>query len=233
MRTVAFSLMVVTIILSGCARLPVWKDVPFTPENILASLEMSQGSFQRYSARGTLELHTDTGSVSLDCRWEILLPDTIRIQLYGPLGLRLGDLWVRGEKVDIMNYWMDLRETLSLHSIVKRFPGMVAVSSVKELYPFPMMSRHMLPTIDLEDSKPELGVLVFADSTGQQYFQLDRKHVVVTRESFQKSSQDSLLIKEYKSYRRVGKGWLPSRIRYSNGHSQQWMEVFFPTMKVR
>jgi hypothetical protein len=219
--------------LSGCARLPVWKEVPFTPETILASLEMSQGSFQRYSARGTLQLHTDTASVVLDCRWEIRLPDTIRIQLYGPMGLRLGDLWVRGEKVEIMNYWMDLRETLSLNSIVKRFPGMVEVSSVKELYPFPMVSRRLLSTIDLENSQPELGTLVFEDSTGQHHFQLDRKHVIITRESFQKSPQDSLLIKEYKSYRRVGKSWLPSRIRYSNGQSQHWMEVFFPTIKVR
>jgi hypothetical protein len=194
---------------------------------------MNQGLFQRYSAIGTLQFHSDTGSISLDCRWEIWLPDTIRIQLYGPLGLRLGDVWVRGEKVEILNYWMDFRESLTLSSLVMRFPGMVALSSVKELCPFPSILRRDLPTIDLGHSKPEQGILVFGDTLNQHLLQLDSKYLIVTRESFYKSSQNPVLEKAYHSYRRIGHSWLPSRIRFSDGHSDRWMEVVFQSIRIQ
>ena len=147
--------------LAGCARLPIREDIPSTPSSILASLEAQHGSFHRYIATGLMTFHDDSGSISLECRWEIRLPDTIRIRVYGPLGIRLGDMLVEGERVQILNYWLDQQQSLSLDSMVMQFPGMVALSSAKDFYPFPVVSRADLSAIDPTQTRLDHGILVF------------------------------------------------------------------------
>ncbi len=220
-------------VLTGCARLPVREDIPNTPEQIISSLASQRGSFQRYSAVGTLRLQSELQSVSLSCRWEIRMPDTVRIRIYGPLGFRMGDVIIQGEQVDIFNYWLDEQMTMNLNSLVDQFPGMVAVSNARDIYPFPHLSRIDLKNVDLSQSQPDHGIWIFQDSLEEHSLGLDEKYLVVAWESIQTPAQEHALKKEYQRYRRVRGSWLPAKVRYSQGQPDRWMEVVFESITVR
>ena len=224
---------VLLLMLTGCARLPIREDIPSTPVSILASLEAQHGCFQRYTAIGSMTFHGDSGSISLECRWEIRLPDTIRIRLYGPLGFRLGDMLVEGKQVQIFNYWLDQQQSISLDSMVMYFPGMVALSSAKDMYPFAFVSRDDLAAIDPIQTQLDHGILAFEDSSGFRRIHIDEKYLIVTKELFRTAHQHPFLVKEYRNYRRTGRSWLPSQIRFSEEQSNQWMEITFETIKVQ
>ncbi len=221
------------VILIGCARLPIREDIPNTPDRIISSLANQRGSFQRYTARGTMRLQTESQSVLLNCRWEIRMPDTVRIRIYGPLGFRMGDVIIQGEQVDIFNYWLDQQMTLTLNSLVNQFPGMVEVSEAQDIYPFPYLSRSDLKNVDLNRSQPDHGIWIFQDSLEQHSLYLDDKYLIVAWESLQTSTQEHALKKEYQHYRRVRGSWLPAKVRYSQGRPEQWMEVEFESITVR
>jgi len=192
--------------------------------------------------------------MSFQCRWEIRMPDTVQIRVYGPLGIRLGDVVVEGKRVEIFNYWLDQQESMSLDSLVFRFPGMAALKSAKDLYPFPVVSRDDLAFLVPGESRPDSGVLVFEDSSCQRILHLDDKYLIIDSESVRSLSQDPSLEKRYHAYSKVGRSWLPSRIRYSRGerttgilpvdsHAQEphgtggqspeWMEISFETIRVQ
>jgi hypothetical protein len=221
------------MLIAGCARLPIRENVPATPAGILSSLETQRGTFQRYTAAGTISFHGKEGTITLECRWEIKLPDTLQIRIYGPLGFRLGDVLVQGEQVDIFNYWLDQQSSMPLDSLVKQFPGMIALSSARDLYPFPFVSRDDLATFDPKQSHPDSGILVFLESKGQRRLYLDDKYLIIARESFSALPAEPSLEKQYYAYRRTGQSWLPSRVRYSKGQPTEWMEISFDNIKVR
>jgi hypothetical protein len=227
------AVIVIITALTGCARLPVREDIPNTPDQIISSLAKQRGSFQRYTAMGTMRLQNELQSVTLNCRWEIRMPDTVRIRIYGPLGFRMGDVIIQGEQVDIFNYWMDQQITLTLDSLVSQFPGMVTVSKAQDIYPFPCLSRNDLKNVDLNQSQPDHGIWILQDSLEQQSLYLDDKYLVVAWESLQTPAQEHALKKEYQHYRRVRGSWLPAHVRYSQGQPDRWMDVVFESITVR
>jgi outer membrane lipoprotein-sorting protein len=227
------TVIVIIAVLTGCARLPVREDIPNTPDQIISSLTKQRGSFQRYTAMGTMRLQNELQSITLNCRWEIRMPDTVRIRIYGPLGFRMGDVVIQGEQVDVYNYWMDQQMTTTLDSLVTQFPGMVAVSNAEEIYPFPYLSRINLENVDLNLSQPESGIWIFRDSLELHSLCLDDKYLIVAWESLQTPTQEHALKKEYQRYRRIRGNWLPSQVRYSQGQSEQWMDVVFESITVR
>jgi hypothetical protein len=198
----------------------------------MSSLANEQGSFHRYVGLGEMSFQSNRGSVSVACRWEIRLPDTVRIRLYGPLGIRLGDLIIEGEHVDIFNYWLNQQDSFALDSLAMRFPGMIALTSAQDLYPFPAVRREDLASLDLAQSKPDSGLYVFIDSTAQRYLYLNDTYLIVNTELIRPSPRKSFLEKRYSAYHKIKQSWLPTRIRYSKGDSSEWMEIVFDTIKI-
>jgi hypothetical protein len=219
-------------VFAGCAHLPLRRDFPTTPAGVISSLANEQGSFRRYVGLGEMSFHSDRGSASVECRWEIRLPDTVRIRLYGPLGIRLGDMIVEGEHVDIFNYWLNQQDSFSLDSLAMRFPGMIALTSTQDLYPFPLVAKEDFASLDLEQSKPDSGFYVFIDSTAQRFLYVDNKYLIVDTELVRTSPQKPFLEKRYSAYHKFKQSWLPTRIRYSKGESSEWMEIVFDTIKI-
>ena len=218
--------------LAGCAHVPLRKDFPSSPAELISSLAVEQGAFQRYVGLGEMSFHSDRRSISVECRWEIRLPDTVRIRLYGPLGIRLGDLIVEGEHVDIFNYWLNQQDSFALDSLAMRFPGMIALTSTKDLYPFPLINKADLASLNLAQSKPDSGIFVFIDSTAQRFLYLDDTYLIVDADFIRTSPQKPFLEKRYSAYHKIRRSWLPTRIRYSKGDSTEWMEIVFDTIKI-
>lgn len=241
-------------VLIGCARLPIRENLPATPAYVLSALEMQRGSFRRFVGSGELSFHGERGAMAFRSRWEIRMPDTVQIRVFGPLGIRMGDVMVEGRQVHIFNYWLDQQESMPLDSLVFRFPGMVALKSARDLYPFPVVSRDDLAFLVPGESRPDSGIFVFQDSSGQRILYLDDKYLIIDSESVCFSTPSSILEKRYHAYRKIGRNWLPSRIRYSRGNrptgilpvdslaadapgtggqSNEWMEISFESIRVQ